>query len=289
MKWDPGKAFPHPVLRPAQGGEGDYPRGEFEATIEAVRAKGAMAVDVSVDFELSDTDLRGLLGRGDAKCVLLVEASTTRFRRLLRAKRYRLRESFRAGELKGRCEFRPFLICLRELVGFKVAGWHADYGNRSFDLYPGAVLAQDEPATYWIDTEDEKPIGSIFKHTASIRQPDGTWACDLSGHQIAVQMSDRDHRRFEKASRQHEADDVAYLINGIYLPALVHVLSEADQSDDEYAGCRWFSTLDQKLEDQDCSRLGKGTPDRLADAQKLLNSPFGRLPQFADVDSESAT
>ena len=187
-----------------------------------------MAVDVAVDFELSDADLRGLLGRGDAKCVLLVEAPTTRFRRLLGAKRYRLRESFRAGELKGRVEFRPFLICLRELVGFKATRWHADYGNRSFDIYPGAVLAQDEPAAYWIDTEDEKPIGSIFKHTASSRQADGTWACDLSGDQVAVQMSERDHSRFDEASRGLAADDAAYLMNGIYLPALVHVLSEAD-------------------------------------------------------------
>ncbi len=287
MKWDPGKAFPHPVLRPAQGGEGDYPRAEFEATIEATRAKGAMAVDVSVDFELSDADLRALLDRGDAKCVLLVEASTTRFRRLLRADHYRLRESFHAGELKGRVEFRPFLICLRELLGFKATGWHTDYGHRSFDVYPGAVLAQDEPATYWIDTEDEKPIGSIFKHTASGRQADGTWACNLSGHQVAVQMSERDHRRFEAAGR-HAEEDAAFLINSIYFPALVHVLSEADQAEEEYSDYRWFSTLDQKLEDHDCSRLGKGAPDRLADAQKLLNSPLGRLPQFADSNSESA-
>ncbi|MCY3934062.1 MAG: hypothetical protein OXH70_20350 [Acidobacteria bacterium] len=288
MKWDPGKAFPHPVLRPDQGGEGDYPTAEFEADVEAVRAKGAMAVDVSVDFELSDADLRSLVGRGEAECVLLVEAPTTRFRRLLRATRYRLQESFRAGELKGRVEFRPFLVCLRSLVGFKAAGWHADYGKRSFDLYPGSVLAQDEPAAYWIDTEDEKPIGSIFKHTATNRQADGTWVCDMSGDQVAVQMSERDHGRFEEAGRR-EQDDAALLINSIYLPALVHVLSEADQSEREYSGYRWFSTLDQKLEELGCSPLGKGAPDRLADAQKLLNSPLGRLPQFTDNDSEPTT
>ncbi len=127
MKWDAGKAFPHPVLRPAQAGEGDYPRAEFEADVEAVRAKGAMAVDVSADFKLSDADLKRLVGQGDAGCVLLVEAPTTRFRRILRATSYRLQQSFSAGELKGKCEFRPFLVCQRFLAAFRAAGWHADY------------------------------------------------------------------------------------------------------------------------------------------------------------------
>ena len=286
MKWDSGKAFPHPVLRPDQGGEGDYPTAEFEADVVAVRAKGALAVDVSVDFELSDADLKRLVGRGEAGCALLVEAPTTRFRRLLRATRYRLQESFRAGELKGRVEFRPFLVCLQELVGFKAAGWHTDYGNRSFDIQPGAVLAQDEPKAYWIDTEDEKPIGSIFRHAASNRQEDGAWACDLSDHQIAVQMSESDHRRFGEVSRNDDRATAAYLMNGIYLPALVHVLNEADQSVDDYGGRRWFSTLDKKLKALDCSRLGGAGSDRLADAQKLLGCPLGRLPQFLDTESE---
>lgn len=285
MKWDPGKAFPHPVLRPTQGGNGDYPRAEFEANIEAKRAKGAMDVDLSVDFELSDPDLQGLLGRGDAKCVLLVEASTTRFRRLLRASRYRLQESFHAGELKGRVEVRPFLVCLRRLRRFRATGWHADYGNRSFDIHPGAVLAQDEPAAYWIDTEDEKPIGSIFKHTASSRQADGTWACDLSGDQITVRMSEGDHGRFERVGRHHD-EDAAFLINSIYFPALVHVLSVADQLEEEYGDCRWFSLLDEKLAEHGCPRLGSDVQNRLADAQKLLDSPLGRLPQFKESDSE---
>lgn len=287
MKWDPGKAFPHPVLRPVQGGDGDYPRAEFETTIAATRMAGALNVEVSADFVLSDPDLGRLLGRGDARCVLLVEASTTRFRRLLRAERDRLQKRFHAGELKGRVEFRPFLICLRKLVKFKASGWHPDYGDRSFDLHAGAVLAQDEPQTYWIDTEDEKPIGSVFKHTASSRQPDGTWTCDLSGDQIAIRMSERDHRRFEKARR--DPNDAYALINSIYLPALVHVLNEADRSDDEHhADRRWYSALDGKLAYHDCPRLGNDAPDRLADAQKLLNSPLGRLIQFKDIDSEPA-
>ncbi len=184
-------------------------------------------------------------------------------------------------------EFRPFLVCVRPLRGFRASGWHADYRKRSFDLDPGAVLAQDEPSAYWIDTEDEKPIGAIFEHSASTRQPDGTWTCDMQGDRLAIQMSERDHRRFEHVRRGYHKADAAHLINSIYLPALVHVLSEADRGADDYGRCRWFALLDTRLGEGGCPRIGQGK-DRLADAQRLLDSPFGRIPLFA-ADEEPRT
>lgn len=51
MKFDPGKAWPHPVLRPPSYGD-DYPRTEFEVEIEVKRVKGSTAVEVYAEFEL---------------------------------------------------------------------------------------------------------------------------------------------------------------------------------------------------------------------------------------------
>ena len=44
MKFDPGKAWPHPVLRPPSYGD-DYPQAEFEVEIEVKRIKGALLHD----------------------------------------------------------------------------------------------------------------------------------------------------------------------------------------------------------------------------------------------------
>ena len=52
MRFDPGKAWPHPVLRPSSYGD-DYPQGEFEVETEVVRVKGSTAVEVYASFELS--------------------------------------------------------------------------------------------------------------------------------------------------------------------------------------------------------------------------------------------
>ena len=56
MRFDPGKGFPHPVLRPPEYGD-DYPKAEFQVEIVCERAQGGLGVLMAVEFELSDLDL----------------------------------------------------------------------------------------------------------------------------------------------------------------------------------------------------------------------------------------
>ena len=73
-------------------------------------------------------------------------------------------------------------------------------------------------------------------------------------------------------------------MNSVYLPALLHVLTTADVAANDYAQRRWFRSLDAKLAEWGRPQLGAGTTDRLLDAQKLLESPFGQLPFQLDTD-----
>ena len=114
MRFDPGKAWPHPVLRPSSYGD-DYPQGEFEVEIVVNRVKGSTAVEVYADFELSDPSLLQLVERDKARFALLVKAPTTHSRRLLQSNEPNIKQSFPAGELSGRAEFVPFLVCTQHL------------------------------------------------------------------------------------------------------------------------------------------------------------------------------
>ena len=66
MRFDPGKAWPHPVLRPPSYGD-DYPQAEFQVEIEVKRVKGSTAVEVHADFELSDPSLLRLIKQDKAR------------------------------------------------------------------------------------------------------------------------------------------------------------------------------------------------------------------------------
>ena len=142
MKFDPGKAWPHPVLRPPIFGD-DYPNAEFEVEIEVKRTEKSTAIEVDAQFELSEPRLLDLLGCGQAQFALLIRSPRTHRRQLLQSRKPDITHSFPAGFLSGRVEFAPFLVCTQTLHGFRANGWHPDFAGRTFDIEPGTVLAEE--------------------------------------------------------------------------------------------------------------------------------------------------
>ena len=233
-------------------------------------------------FELSEPSLLRLVEDDKAQYGLLVKVPKTHGRRLLRSRKRNIREGFSAGELSGRVEFLPFLVCTQLLVRFRSDGWHTDFTERSFDIAAGAVLAEDVPKHYWIDTADEAPLGSIFGHKRRSDLPDGRWLYELAEDRVWIVMSNADAAKYEGArKRANNQPEGQYLMNGLYLPALVAVLNDVDRNTSDYSSYRWFASLDHRLEDAGCQHLGSENSNRLIDAQKLLDSPFSRMPLIA--------
>ena len=151
----------------------------------------------------------------------------------------------------------------------------------------GTVLAVDEPKSYHIDNAEEAPMGSIFEMQPVATARDGRWSCSLEGERITIQLSTNDNRRL-KAARKSLAGkaEAAYLMNGIYLPALHQVLVEADLARDEHENRRWFRSLDAKLIERKLQPLGSDRANRLDDAQRLLENPFRSMPCLDDEAGE---
>ena len=288
MRSDPGKAWPHPVLRPPSHGD-DYPHAEFEVEISVERIRGSTAVEVNAVFELSDRNLLRLVAEQAARYVLLIKASKTHFRDLIESDRKHINKPFYNGNLSGRTEFIPFLVCTRDLPAFRAAGWHPDFHGRAFDIEAGSVLAEDVPKDFWIDTADEAPFGSIFGHKPRQDLPDGRWEYEIAEDRIWILMSSNDADRYTVArDRANSQPEGQYLMNGLYLPALIAVLNEVDQAADDHRDSRWFSSLDQRLEDVGCQPLGSPNANRLIDAQKVLDLPFLKMPLIARGEADSA-
>ncbi len=287
MKFDPGKAWPHPVLRPRTYGD-DYPYAEFEVEIEVNRVLGSTAVEVDAKFELSDPTLLWLVKEGTARYVLLIKASKTHLRDLIESAHPHITKRYFAGDLSGLVEFAPFLACTREIPDFRADGWHSDFLGRTFDIAAGSVLAEDVPKDYWIDTADEAPLGSIFGQKSRPGLLDGRWEYELATDRIWIVMSNADSRLYGAArDRVNAQPEGQYLMNGLYLPALVAVLNEVDRTVDEYRDYRWFAFLDQRLVEVGCNPLGSANANRLIDAQKVLDSPFRKMPVIAEAERAS--
>lgn len=287
MRFDSGKIWPHPVLRPSQYGD-DYPFSGFEVDIEVRRTAKSTAVDLEAMFILSDPDLLNLVKDGFALYVLLIRSSKTHFRSVIKSKSEEIKSSFSAGELSGRVEFTPLLVCVKDILGFHADGWHDDFAGYSFDIKSGMILAEDESKDYWIDKAEETPIGSIFQCISSADIPSGYWQCNLEGNRIKIMLSEYDYSRFDLArSRVHNRLEGQYLMNGLYLPVLIWVLAESDRNNSDYEEYRWFSSLNDRLQKVGCKALGgEDSSDRSVDAQKIFEYPFVKMPMIANMEDD---
>ena len=287
MRSYPGKAWPHPVLRPSSYGT-DYPAAEFQVEIDVDRDRNSTALEVVAEFALSDPDLLELVTRESAHYVLLVRAPTTHYRRAFYTSAPTMTREIPAGHVSGRVEFIPFLVTTRDVTAFCARGWHPDFAGRTFEIAAGSVLAEDQPPqVYWVETADEQLLGSIFEHRSRSDIPNGRWECQLDNDRVQIAMSPSDSRRFRLARERvnHQAEG-QYLFNGLYLPALLHVLHVADRDPDAYSNRRWFAALAQRLEIVGCDPPGTNNADRLVDAQKILDHPFMKMPVMATAEGD---
>lgn len=286
MKFDAGKAYPYPVLRPPSFGD-DYPNAEFEVDIDLERMSGGIVADLSVEFCLSDPDLLLLVEQHIAQYAVLIRSPRTHYRNLFSSFDTDIKTEFDAGQLSGRVEISPFLLCIKNIDSFRANGWHEDYSGMSFDIVAGSVLAEDVPKEYWIDTAEEAPLGSIFAHSSNTQLQDGVWELQLEGDRVEISMSVSDSSNYSLArNNANNQPEGQYLMNGLYLPALIVVLNCADQDEETYESYRWFSALNYRLEKAGCRPLGSKNADRLVDAQRVLEQPFSKMPIIAEVKEQ---
>lgn len=281
MKHDPARAYPHPVLRP---GSNDYEKVEFEVDIELTRIPKTTRIGVEANAQLSDKDLQGLVESGNAEYVILVRAIQTQFRSAFRCGRPVIKHQFANGEVAGRVEISPLLVCKSRIHQFRASRWHRDYGGMAFDLKPGDLLAIDETKEYWVDMEEEVPVSSIIRLDRNDRLSEGSWQCRLGEQKVVLEMSPKDHEQFMAIrDRVNSTGDAIYLMNSIYLPALTWVLMEADKDPDSFSDYRWYRSLDSQLEANQLKPIGT-CGNRLVDAQRLLQRPFEKLLARAGRD-----
>ena len=226
MKFDRAKAWPHPVCRPSYYGD-DYPDADFEVDTEMTMSRDGRNIEMRVDFELSDPDLLRLIGDGRAAYMVIVRSPRSHFRHAIESCEATIREQLSGGYVSGRTEVAPFVVCRSAIDGCSFDGWHSDYAGLSFDFPPGTVLAEDVPKEYWIDTANETPLGSVFAHQPRPGMDRGRWECDLEGDYICIVMSIHDSKRYEAARERADGrPEAQYLMNSLYLPALLAALCE---------------------------------------------------------------
>jgi hypothetical protein len=271
------RSYPHPVV----GNRDDVPGAAFQAALETTTDKEAVYVDVGITC--SSKTLNELIKKKDASFVLHVECSNTLFRRAFEFSEPNHRIQIPSDNLNDAVEMNVFARAMRDLSGYKVASAHPDYGDVTFDVEKGDILAVGEGQVFYLDAPFDalSPIGSIMEIHESHQDGDQPMRVDYNGQKIQIVLSKKDFADY-KLLKMNDSVTVA-LTTAIILPVLleaIHIVKE-DGDDD----LRWVRALRRRVESMDL----KIDDDPLELAQRILELPVKRTFASARMLVEGAS
>lgn len=259
-------SFPHPVV-----GIGDDVRGELRCN--------APDFDFGVDtttlyingLEVTNSTIAGLVRNKDAAFTLRVSCGATYYRESFQTHDAQTQIALPAAKLVGDVELQVRVCALKKLEHYRPEHLHPDYGERTFTVQVGDVLAVGDDFA----VRAEKQFDPLAADIPSImRIARGQWEKGPfkvnfdADHQILIYLSTEDHDLYGLAS--NVAPDVIHA--ALVLPVLCEAITRVRREDDMVAGLNWYRRLAAMLE---ARGIDVDESPMLA-AQKLLDMPLSR-------------
>lgn len=272
MKIGDQMLFGHPVLSSSSN---DFRDGLFTADFEInIENPDLLIIDATINLRCRD--LNTLLEEGGAGCGFYVICRQTYQNQLREMVPGRKTHPLNAHQFFGTIQLRPVVWSREPRTGWTSEYLHPEYGGRA-DFPAAALLAIGDESIFTLDRERLRPFESIFSLAANEHLPRGEMAVDLERDKITIFVSPRTKDIVD--SIRNEPRGRTVLLNALYLPAVMHILSEVSQRGSTLEEFSWHRVFIAK-----CAALGVNpdSGDALQCAQRVLNYPFARIEEQAE-------
>lgn len=280
MRFEPNKAFRHPVLRPSQGGpeSGDFPYFDFQTSFTTSIDEGAERIRIDARFAVQQADILRAIHRNEAEYSLLIVCPTTYFRRHLGSKSPELQAGITLGDVDREIELRPSIVANREIAKYRPDDLHQELQGQSYLVDLGGLLAQEESWRFPASREFLRPITSIFHIVPDAKLPSGQLDI-VVGDTVEIRVNNKDNARLAAARKTNRGRQT--VMNAVYVPAVMNLLAEAIRLQDDAADSRWYSVVQYQLREigVEFQTLCDGRTTLWHAAQALLKFP-GRYAEF---------
>lgn len=268
------RSFPHPVLAP------------FRDDVSPSAFTLALAVDSDADnyfltthIDYANPTLSSLIAEGRAQYCIHIECKRNFFRQTHTSAKPDARITLRTSDIVGRVEVNGFICAVDEIPQYRVLGSHADYGEASFDIGKGDVLAVAETVTFdaFVDYDPLARISSILTIRCSDTIVDGPVELDSNGDKIIATLSKSDYERY--VDLKADPSVAPLLANQVVVPAIHEAIHEIKQTDSDELELemnkRWFRAILKKLEELNID-VRHADSSAVAATQALLRLPLRR-------------
>jgi hypothetical protein len=268
------RSYPHPVV----GNRDDVPGAAFQAAVEMTTDKQAIYLDATINC--SSKTINDLIKKKDARFVMHVECSNTLYRKAFEFDGANYRAQIPIDNLNDAVEVNVFARATRGISGYRVDAANEDYGNVSFELDKGDILAVADGSLFYLDAPFDalSPIGSIMQIQASHEEGDRPMQVEYNAPKIIIYLSKQD---FSDYNLLKNMEISVALTTTIVLPVLIQAIDMARENEDD--DLRWVRALKRRIE---LLQLNI-EDDSLELAQKILELPVKRTLVSARMIAEN--
>lgn len=269
MKITNDMLFAHPVLSPVSD---DFQDAVFESEF-AINLEDENVLLIDATVQLNCAELDQLLEHGGAGCGFYVVCRPTYQNRLIEMTPGTARHTLNANQFFGTVQLRPVIWSKEPKTGWRSRHLHPEYGGVA-DFPFAALLAVGSEYRFSVDRERLKPFESIFALAAGDELVKGEIAVDPESDKILIVVHPEIKDSIDNIRNDPRGRTV--LLNAVYLPAVMQVLSDMGQGDRAFEGRAWYRIFTAK-----CAAAGVDPTNgnMLQNAQQLLDYPFGRIEE----------
>ena len=271
------KSYLHPVLRPGY----DDVVGTFNFDLNNKVSIGAdkYLIDIAAEFE--NATIEELIRQCHAKIYAFIYCKANFYRNAIEIASFKERIEIPVDNLTGQVEV-CIVVSATTSLQYKNEFQHADYGDHSFAISCGDILAVSETNTFVAEKEFDslQKFESIISITAdkSLQRND-PMTIDWSSDKIKVTIADSVFKNYMTLKKARMVTKTLETV--ISLPILVSIISDWQHDPDSYVAenqdYRWFRAINARAEDLGISEdIKSGIESPFTLAQKMLDAPFSR-------------
>lgn len=277
MKINDNTRYPHPVL--SEFSE-DYKTGTFSMDITVIENPDKSELLLKPEITLDEKKIEGLVADEKAKIGFFITCPETYYHDLVTVDSGKEAIKLGPGKLRGRVQIRPIIWACKKLKGYENTNLHDEYGKNKINFPSGGVLAIDYETVIHAGREKLSPMETIFSLAINNDVPYGEIRLFMEKQKIQILANKKTSEFVHRMRGNRMGKNV--LLNSIYFPAVMGVLSSLKDDPGAYEDKRWFRVFNSK-----CEHIGINiaSSDILGDAQKLLESPFGIIMSSKELGS----
>ena len=219
---------------------------------------------------LTNLILSNLITTQNASAGYFVVCRRTYFNSLQEAPLGDSEKFFDLSQLYGSVTVRPVIWTLKPLARFVSPLFNREFGS-SVSIAKGAIIALGREFRFSVDQKKYKPFDSIFELSENAAVKVGMIEVDPDRDRIAINAENTTFKSLADMRNVVAARPI--LLNAVYMPAVMDVISRLQSGQSELEGRKWYRVFKAKCDDLAIDPADPGQSP-LSIAQRLLREPL---------------